>query len=157
MIVVATNRTDFRWPGAAILALTIAALILIITPQAAQIARRSLTVRANLPIWGQVHDSPSKPQIPEEACRAWDEALVSAKKWYKWARLIYHCGIRALLIGLALVLVPNKEEGIQAALQWIASAAAAAAAIAETIYRLRWKLLPSAARKKSPTPWWWPW
>ncbi len=154
VVVVVTNTKDFRWPGAAILALTIAALILILSVQTAPIARRSLTVRADLPIWGQVHDLRSKPQNPEEAYRARDEALVTAKTWYKRARLFYHCGIIALLIGLALVLVPTKEEGIEAALQWIASAAAAAAGIAEIIYRLRQKLLPW--RKKSQTPWW-PW
>jgi hypothetical protein len=153
VIALSGNPGNSRWPGAAILALTIAALILILTVQAAQVARRSLTQRADLPIWGQVLYWRSEPGFPEQAYRERDKALVTSKTWYKRARLWYHCGVIALLIGLALALVPNKQ-GTQAAFQWIASAVAAVAVIAQVVWRLSQNLLPSVRREKSLAHWW---
>jgi uncharacterized protein YndB with AHSA1/START domain len=153
VIAVSGNAGNSRWPGAAIVALTIAALILIVTVQAAQVARRALAQRADLPIWGSVHDRSPESGFVEEACRETDRALVAAKTWYKRARRLYHCGIIALLTGLALVLVPSKAD-TQAKLQLSASALAAFAVIAYVAWRIRQNLFPSVRREKSLAPWW---
>jgi hypothetical protein len=81
VVAVASNTGAFRWPGAAILALAIAALVLILTVQTAQSARRPFAVRADLPTWGKPDDQNSKPRLKEEAYREREEALVQAKIW----------------------------------------------------------------------------
>jgi hypothetical protein len=87
VVVVSDDPGKFLWPGATILVLALAALVLIVAVQCAYHARVYL----------------SKEDPDHE----------KGLDWVKWARRFYDVGLFALLIGLALVVAPHHVAGIQ--------------------------------------------
>jgi hypothetical protein len=143
VIVVSDDAGHFRWPGEAILALTVAAIALVAAFQCAKYARDQRWPGANRPrssIWwtGLGYFS----QAPEKRTEA----------WRKWTRRYYHLGITALLAGLAFTLAPQHVTGAQEILRWIASGLAFAACAGETVVFLtagrHWA---SSGEKTDPT------
>jgi len=137
VILVGDDAQNFRWPGAAILALTVAATVFIAAVQFAQMARRSFAARADLPISGRICDE-HKNAPPEFTKDGYDKRAVAfdkAEGWAKRARRTYHGGIYALLIGLGLALAPKSGMGIEGDLRWIAVGVVAIACLAEISIR----------------------
>lgn len=100
VIVVADDADHFRWPGAVVLALGIAAVILIGTVQCAYNARQYLWSAAEVSNWW-----PDMKEGSEFERLLRDEQSAAFHRWAgwaRWARITYDCGILALLAGLAL-------------------------------------------------------
>lgn len=135
VIVVSDDAGSFWLPGAAILALTVAATFFIAAVQFAQIAGRSYAARADLPISGRTRYEDKK--VSGFTKDGYDKRAVAfnrAKRWDKWARRLYHGGIFAWLIALALALMP-KPGASEPVLRWIAVGVAVTACVAETLFR----------------------
>jgi hypothetical protein len=138
VIVVSDDAAEFRWPGPAILALTVAAVVLIAAVQFAQVAGRSYKARADLPISGRkynVHKDPM-PEFEEEGYKERANAFAQAQRMSKWTRNLYHVGTDALLLGLALALAP-KQGGVEGVLRWCAFGVAAAVFILQALIMSR--------------------
>lgn len=123
VIVVSDDADHFRWPGAASLLLTVAAIALIGAVQCAKYARATRWSGANRTrssIWWT---------------RTWYFKLSDPKRtkfWRQMTRGLYHLGLSALLAGLAFALAPQHAGGTQEVLRWAASGLAFAACAIET-------------------------
>jgi CHASE1-domain containing sensor protein len=121
VIVVSDNAGSFRWPGWAILALTVAAIALIATLQCARHALKNRWPRADEAI------------APKLRKHIWYLKLTPGERawfWRRRTRNFYHSGLTALLAGLALTLAPPsgaREEGVR----WLASGLAFVACLIE--------------------------
>jgi hypothetical protein len=133
VIVMSQSANDFRLAGAAILALTIAATAFIVALQFAQMARRAFKAREDLPISDRI--VPEVQKFTEDGYAKRSVALEKARQWAQRARHTYHGGIFALLIGLALALVPRPGTGVQGILQWFAVGVGAVTCAAEILVR----------------------
>jgi hypothetical protein len=136
VIVVSDDAANFRWPGAAILALAIAAVVLIASVQCAYHARIYLpdkSIREVSP--GFSPDGDDREDNDARSQQQDDYQLGLA--WTRWTQRAYHCGIVALLAGLALAVAPHHVMGIQGALQWIATSIAFAACAGEAGWVIR--------------------
>jgi hypothetical protein len=118
VIVVSDDSANFRWPGAAIFALSAGAVLLIGAVQCAYNARQYLWSAADVRDWwpDMVGDSDRETVLREE------QALAFArwKIWITWMRISYNLGILALLAGLALALPPLHDGDVQAGWRWAA-------------------------------------
>jgi hypothetical protein len=147
VIVVSDDAGHFRWPGAAIFALTIAAIALIAAFQCAKYARdkrwsgadRARTSAWWTPLFGKYFSLP-----PEERTEI----------WRKQTRRFYHLGITALLAGLALTLAPQHVAGGQEILRWAASGIAfAACAIESAVFLTAGRHdMPTGDQAQAPQP-----
>jgi hypothetical protein len=144
VIVVSDDAAHFRWPGAAILALTVAAITLIAAFQSAKYARDKRWPGADRPessIWWT---------------RSWYYKLTPEQRtevWRKATRNFYHLGISALLAGLALTLAPQYGPGVQGILRWTASGLAFAACVIETaVFLTAGRHHPASADERKPPP-----
>jgi len=137
VVVVSQSAGDFRLPGATLLTLTIAAAAFLIAVQFANMARRSFKAREDLPISDLLgpEGKDAVQKFTEDGYAKRRVALDKATLWAQRARRTYHCGIFALLLGLALALVPKPGTGVQGILQWIAVGVAAVACAAEVLVR----------------------
>ena len=117
VIVLSDDAANFRWPGAAILTLTIAALWLIAAVQCAYHARLYLPIQAT--------GSKAEPS----SRRAFTGR--SGRRWAGSTRMSYHCGVVALLAGLGLALAPLDGKGTEGLLRWSASGMAFFACVGE--------------------------
>jgi hypothetical protein len=132
VIVVSDDAANFRWPGAAILALTIAAVVLIAAVQCAYHARIYLadkSDREHSPTPAQDTDRKDANTQDERSQQDRDYQLGLA--WTRWTQRAYHYGIIALLAGLALAVAPHHATGAQGSLQWFATGVAFAACAGE--------------------------
>lgn len=122
VLVVTNDAAKFRWPGLAILALTIASVALIASVQCAYHARLYLPPQA---------EGFSSPRFSDR----------KGKAWARWTRISYHCGIVALLAGLGLALAPLSGKGMENGLRWSATVIAFSACLGETafIVVVRWR------------------
>lgn len=111
VIVVSDDAANFLLPGAAILVLAFAAVVLIIAVQCAYHARVYLVEQ--------------------------DPDYKRGLRWARWTRRFYDAGLLALLAGLALVVAPHSAAGIQAGLRWSAFGLAWAAFLGEVIWAWR--------------------
>lgn len=110
VIVVSDDAANFRWPGAAILALAIAAVVLIAAVQCAYHARIYLpdkSIREVSP--GFSPDGDDREDNDARSQQQDDYQLGLA--WTRWTQRAYHCGIVALLAGLALAVAPQPCNG----------------------------------------------
>jgi len=132
VIVVADDADHFRWPGATVLALGIAAAILIGAVQCAYNARQYLWSASEVSNWW--------PDMKEGSER---ETLLRGEQsvgfhhwevWARWTRITYYCGILALLAGLALALPPQHGTGMQNSLRWAACGVVFAACFGEAVW-----------------------
>jgi protein-S-isoprenylcysteine O-methyltransferase Ste14 len=118
VIMVSDGATSSRWAGPAILVLAFAAVVLIAAVQFAQVAGRSYEARADLPVRVETsaeHEDDSSGMSGKRAI-----AFEWAQQRGNRARSLYHIGTNALLLGLALALVPPKG-GTWEYLLWIAA------------------------------------
>ena len=122
IILVSSNAKSFRWPGAAILVLTIAAVTLIGTVQFAYNARQYLWSGADVLNWWPEMASSSELETLLRDEQA--EAFHRWERWASWTRVAYSCGIIALVAGLALALPPKHGSGVQDSLRWIGAGVA---------------------------------
>jgi len=159
VVVVSDDAANFRWPGAAILALAIAAVVLIAAVQCAYHARLYLSARSDManapvpdprlrPTSGTVSTTEtgakSKPEVGTGPWRTsatigrqLDDAYELGLAWTKWTQRAYHCGIVALLAGVALAIAPRHAAGVQGSLQWLATGIAFAACAGEALWIAR--------------------
>lgn len=118
VVVVSDDAANFRWPGATVLALAFAALVLIVAVQCAYHAH--------------VYFSKEDPDYRK------------GLRWAKRTRGCYDFGILAVLVGLALVVVPRRTTDIQADFRWAAFALACAVCVGEVVWVVRDPWLRSA-------------
>jgi hypothetical protein len=108
VVVVSDDVANFRWPGATILALAVAALTLVVAVQCAYHAHVYLS-----------------KEDPDH-----NKGLT----WAKRTRWLYDFGLFTVLGGLALIVVPPRAEGVEADLRWVAFGLACAACLGEFVW-----------------------
>lgn len=108
VVVVSEDPANFRCPGATILVLAFAALVLIAAVQCAYHAHVYLSNRG--------------------------PAYKRGVTWAKRTRWFYDAGLLALLAGLALIVAPHGAPGIQADVRWAATVLACLAFLGEGIW-----------------------
>jgi hypothetical protein len=137
---VAADSDKFRWPGAALLTLTLAVLLLVASLQFGFHARRYLYSGADVAAWWSPEDL-AEPGRSERLERDQHNDFDRWARESSKARGTYNAGIAVLAVGLALVLAPPHSAGsAQAILRWIAAAVAFAGAFGE----LAWTTVPIA-------------
>lgn len=131
VVVIASDPSHFRWPGAAMLALTIAAVLLVNALQCSFHARRDLWSADDVRAWWPELDE--HPEWEERLRHEQDAAFRRWQQWSGWTTRLYNAGILALLIGLVCVL-PPVEGGSNQVYRWLATAFAGAATVGELIW-----------------------
>jgi len=111
VVIVSDDATNFRWPGATVLALAFAALALVVAVQCAYHARVYLSKK--------------------------DSDYENGLRWARRTRRFYDAGLFAMLSGVALVVVPRGATDIQADFRWAAFILACAACVGEAIWAAR--------------------
>jgi hypothetical protein len=132
VIVVSDDAANFRWPGAAMLCLAIAAVMLVGTVQCAFNARQYIWSGAEVQAWWP--DMKEKSEREERLREEQDWAFRRWQAWTTWTRRTYELGILALLVALALALPPQHGMGIQGGLRWVASSVVFAACAGEVAW-----------------------
>ena len=117
VIVVTSEAGKFRWPGATVLALTTAAVLLIAAVQCTYNTREFLWSGADVRSWWpELQDnSELETRLREEQA----EAFGRWQFWAKRARTANSAGVLILLAGLALALPPTPTSA-QGGLRWAA-------------------------------------
>jgi hypothetical protein len=132
VIIISDDAVNFRWPGAAILGLAIAAVTLVGAVQCAFNARQYIWSGTDVREWWPDMEENSKR---EQLLRAEQErAFYRWQTWTAWTRRTYEMGILALLAALALALPPQHAMGIQGSLRWAGSGVAFAACAGEVCW-----------------------
>ena len=131
VVVISDDADHFRWPGAAALGLTVAAVLFIGAVQCAYSARQYLWSADDASQWWpeMKKDSETEALLAGEQ----SESFQQWESWASWTRWTYNCGILALLIGLGFALPPQDKAG-QMGLRWAAVGVAFAACIAEVVW-----------------------
>jgi hypothetical protein len=142
LVAISDDAPNFRWPGAAILSLVIAAIALIGAVQCSFNARQYIWSAAEVVEWwpDMEEGSPREVRLRNEQ----DLAFRRWKAWVKWARTTYDVGILSLLTALALTIPPPHSAGIQSSLRWGASGVAFAACACDAA----WIVLAIARRSR---------
>ncbi len=134
------GAANFRWPGATILALAIASILLILAVQFAYHARIDLSDWSDRKeslaplLQSDGGDTNTRDGIRHQQDR---DDYQMGLTWTKRTQRAYRCGITALLAGLGLAVAPHHATGIQGCLQWSATFLAFVACIGEAIW-VRW-------------------
>jgi len=140
---VAASSDKFRWPGAALLTLTLATVLLVASLQFGFTARQHLYSAADVAAWWAQEDL-DQPGRSERLQREQHRDYTTWERWSSKARMAYNAGITVLAVGVALVLAPpHSAHHSEAVLRWIAAAAAAAGALGEIV----WGAVPMVRRK----------
>lgn len=148
-LVMAQDDGKFRWPGAAMLAFTVAATVLVFSVQCGFTARQYLYSAADVrDWWPDVEDDSDRDQ---KLRRQQFEDFDKWSYWSRWARHLYNTGIVFLLVGLSLGMAPPGGDGVQESLRWAATALTQAAAAFEIVWIIR--LLRSEIHVRRPS---WP-
>jgi hypothetical protein len=134
VLLVSDDAGNFRWPGAAILALAIASIALIGAVQFGFNARQYLWSAADVAGWWPDMKEGSEREDLLRAEQA--TAFGRWRVWTKWTRRAYDLGILAILAALGLALPPPHDIGAQATLRWAASGIAFSACAGEAIWIL---------------------
>ena len=136
---VAASSSSFRWPGAALLSLTLASILLVTSLQLGFHARQHLYSPADVAAWWSAEDLTE----PGRADRLRREQHANYAQWQRSsakARASYNAGIIVLALAVARShwrrLIPPDQ--VQEALPWVAAAAAVTAALGE----LAWATAP---------------
>jgi hypothetical protein len=132
VIIVSDDSVNFRWPGAVVLALAIAAVALIGSVQCAYYARQYLWSGAEVSDWWP--EMKADTGLETLLRREQAEAFYRWGGWIRWARTTYDFGIMALLAGLGLGLVPLHDSGFQSSLRWAAVSVAFVACVGEAAW-----------------------
>jgi hypothetical protein len=131
-VLIGDDAKNFRWSGAAMLALVVAAVLLIEAVQCSFNARQYIWSAGDVRVWwpDMQEDTSREQRLRDEQ----DRAYRKWQTWSAWARRTYNLGIIALLAGLGLALPPQHADNVQSALRWTASGIAFAAAVGEVIW-----------------------
>jgi hypothetical protein len=132
VVLISDDQENFRWPGAAMLALVVAAVLLIGAVECGFNARKytwsSDDVRA---WWPDMQEGSNREQLlraqQDKAFRRW-------QTWSTWTRRAYNVGIIALLAALGLALPPQHAMDAQGSLRWVASGIAFLACAGEIFW-----------------------
>jgi hypothetical protein len=108
VVVVSDDAGNFRWPGATILALSCAALVLVAAVQCAYHAHVYLSNK--------------------------DPDYEKGLSWARRTRRLYDAGLLAVLVGVALVVVPYRATDVQAGFRWVAFSLACATFLGELVW-----------------------
>jgi hypothetical protein len=132
VVLVSEGAANFRWPGAAMLGLAIAAISLIGAVQCAFNARQYIWSATDVLEWwpDMQENSEREDQLRAEQ----DAAFRRWQVWTTWTRRTYALGILALLAALALALPPQHAMGMQGSLRWAASGVAFLACASEACW-----------------------
>ena len=126
VIIVSNDANNFRWPGWAMLALTIAAIMLFVALQFGFMARLYQP---------DVKEGPDRQRLLRLEGKGFGEQGKVFRPWWAWtvgARVAHYCGIVTLLLGLSLALPPPQpDNGGQGSWRWAASGVAFAACLGE--------------------------
>ncbi|MBL1110155.1 hypothetical protein JK361_37310 [Streptomyces sp. 5-8] len=118
--VLGADGAQFRWPGPAMLCLTLAAIALIGSIQTAFRARSYLYSPAELRDWWEGEQAPSDEVLQQE--QRWDFA--QWRLWVNRAALVYNLGIVLLGCGVAGLLAPPAGASeAHAGVRWLAAGA----------------------------------
>ena len=138
---VAADSDKFRWPGAALVALTLATMLLVTSLQFGFHARGYLYSGEDLRAWWTAEEMQRRS---DELQQTQQNHFARWEKWSARARLAYNSGIIVLAIGIALLLAPpHSVMHSEAALRWIAATLAALGAVGE----LGWGTFPAIRRR----------
>jgi hypothetical protein len=131
VIVVTSAAGQFRWPGAAVLALATAAVALIASVQFTYNTRQFLWSGADVRDWWPElqENSELETRLREEQA----ESFGRWQAWAKWTRTAHGTGVLILLAGLALAL-PPPPGGAQGGLRWAAFGVAAAGCAGQALW-----------------------
>jgi hypothetical protein len=129
--VITTSEQSFRWPGATLVCLTVAAILLIASLQLGIVAQKYFTSGADYKAWW----------TEEEITRRQDEFSENQEYdfrdwllWAAWATVIFYLGIAVLAAGLATLLAPlTSENGALASGKWTGFALLVVAAVIEVV------------------------
>jgi hypothetical protein len=137
--VIAQAPDMLRWPGATLLSLIVAVGLLLGCVQAAFTARQKHWTRTDLLDWYVTE--PAEPL--SQAFKDMHIRDIDAwRQWLGWARIAYNAGLTVLLVGLALLLSPQRASvahpvsTVEVNLRWAASAVALCLAAAEIFWWL---------------------
>jgi MFS family permease len=135
--VVAQAPDSLRWPGAVLIALTLAAGLLLTCVQFAFFARRSYWTRDDLLQW--YAEEPREPLL-QEFKKMHKRHIGEWAAWRERARFTYNAGLAVLALAIALTLVPPERYGhsrvssSEAGLRWVAAGLAMAFGVAEIVW-----------------------
>jgi hypothetical protein len=143
-LAVSADDDRFRWPGAAMLAFSLAAILLLFCLQCGFTARQYLYSASDVRDWW--------PDLIEGSDR--EEKLRSVQAadftrwefWSGWTRRAYNSGLFFLLSALALALAPPRGDGAQTVFRWVAMGVALVAAAIEVAWMLRMFLVERRTR-----------
>lgn len=140
---IAASSDKFRWPGAALLILTLAAVLLVASLQFGFTARQHLYSAADVVAWWGQEDM-AQAGRSERLQREQHKDYMSWERWSSKARVAYNAGITVLAAGVALALAPPYQvHHSEAVLRWIAAAIAAVGALGE----IAWGTIPSVRQR----------
>lgn len=129
------DAANFRWPGATIAALAIAAIVLILAVQFAYHARIYLSE------WSDRKDKESLVPYQGNSSNADaqedDDDCKRGLFWARWTRRAYDTGLVALLAGLGFAVAPHHAAGKEADLRWSVTCLAFVACIYEVVWIAR--------------------
>jgi hypothetical protein len=148
VVVISDDARNFRWPGAGILALSVAAIFFLGALEATFNARRYIWSPADVADWW-----PKFTAVPEAAkkLRAEQiEAFARWTRWIAWARRMYNAGLLALLLGLSSAIPPPPGNETEAALRWVAASAVSAAFVVELIWMINGATVRSSGVRQPP-------
>lgn len=145
VVVVSDDASNFKLPGATILAFTIAAVALIAAVQFSYHARISLSELpgregVSRPSQDLIHSETSAEQVSQQHDGYYKQGLTRTKQT-RWA---YDVGLLSLLVGLGLAVAPVHVTGVQADLRWVACGLAFLAFVVELV----WTVLDPILRSK---------
>lgn len=145
VIVVTSEAGSFRWPGAVVLALATAAVVLIASVQFTYNTRQFLWSGTDVRNWWPElqENSELEVRLREEQAESFGRWQV----WAKWTRAAHGTGVLILLAALALAL-PPPPGGTQSSLRWAAFSVAAAGCAGEAI----WTAVISYGRRSRHRP-----
>lgn len=134
VVVVSDDSGNFRWPGAGILAFSVAAILFLGALEANFNARRFIWSSADVAAWWPEIKADS---TDEDKLRAEQgQAFARWRTWIRWARRMYNGGVLALLIGLSSVIPPPPGPHVEAALRWVAAGVVSAAFVTELVWMI---------------------
>jgi hypothetical protein len=145
----------FRFPGVALLLLSIATVLLLLCVQCGFWARHHFATPDQMIAWWRDYEASPQRQrmVVLEQRRSYD----LYKRWAGRARRAYRYGILAFMAGIMVTLVP-EGTGWQPRIRWAAVAVMGAAVVAEVLWmasaspRLRRRLPQSLANWFVPQP-----
>lgn len=133
VVAVSDDSGNFRWPGAGILAFSVAAILFLGALEANFNARRFIWSAADVKDWWpEIEEGPRMDRLRAQQ----SEAFGRWSGWVAWTRRMYNGGVLALLAGLGSVIPPPSRIHAEVALRWGAAGLVFAAFVMEVIWMI---------------------